>query len=61
MKDKIEKKWFVRFRGDFFATQFFGCETENDVRTKAREFLGVSRLPNNTEIWCSEGEVCNDC
>lgn len=59
MKTKIEKKWFVRFQGDFFATQFFDCKTERDVRVKARAFLGVNRLPNNTEIWCNE-EVCND-
>ncbi len=60
MNNKIEKKWFARFQGDIFATQFFGCETERDVRTKAREFLGVKRLPNNTDIWCSEEEVQYD-
>jgi hypothetical protein len=60
MITKIEKKWFVRFQGDFFATQFFGCETETDVRTKARDFLGVNRLPNNTDIWCNEEEVRYD-
>lgn len=57
----IEIKWFARFQGDFFATQFFGCKTENDVRSKARDYLGVKRLPNNTEIWCSEEVVQNDC
>jgi len=57
----IEKKWFVRFQGDFFATQFFGCATENDVKVKARKFLGVKRLPNNTEIWCDIEEVCYGC
>lgn len=55
MKTLIEKKWFVRFTGSFFATQFFGCETEKDVRAKARIFLGVTRLPNGTEIWSSMG------
>lgn len=61
MRKTIEKKWFARFQGDFFATQFFSCETEKDVRAKARIFLGVNRLPNNTEIWCNEEEVCYGC
>lgn len=60
MKTKIEIKWFARFQGNFFATQFFGCKTEKDVRVKARGFLGVNRLPNNTEIWCNREEVCYD-
>lgn len=60
-RKKIEKKWFVRFEGDFFATQFFDCQSENDVRVKAREYLDVKRLPNNTDIWCNEEEVCYDC
>lgn len=61
MRKVIEKKWFVRFPGDFYATQFFNCKTVNDVRIRAREFLGVKRLPNNTDIWCSSEEVCYDC
>lgn len=61
MRKAIEKKWFVRFRGDILAIQFFGCKTKKDVRVKAREFLGIKRLPNNTEIWCDVEEVYYDC
>jgi hypothetical protein len=55
-----EIEWFVRFPGDFYATQFFDCVSEKDVRVKARRFLGVNRLPNNTEIWCNNKEAHND-
>lgn len=58
---KIEKKWFVRFASDFLATQFFGCETEKEVRQKARDFLGAKRLPSGTEIWCNREEVSYEC
>lgn len=35
--------------------------SENDARIKARDFLADKRLPNNTDIWCNEEEVCYDC
>jgi len=58
MRTKIEIRGFVRFAGDFFATQFFGCKNEKELRAKAREFLGVKRLPAGTDVWYETVEVC---
>ncbi|MDD3467815.1 MAG: hypothetical protein PHE67_11765 [Campylobacterales bacterium] len=57
MTIKTEIKGYVRFAGDFFATQFFGCKNEKELRAKAREFLGVKRLPQGTEVWYETVEV----
>lgn len=59
MGNNNNKNWYAFFVGDVYATQLFDCDTETEARQKAREFLGVNRLPNGTEIWSSEG-VCND-
>lgn len=61
MRKVVEKKWFAMFSGNPFAIQFFGCNSEKEVRRKAREWLGVERLPRGTEIWCNVEEVCYDC
>jgi len=40
----------VRIPGDVYALSF-ECKTTDEAREKAREFLGVRRLPNGTEVW----------
>jgi len=43
--------WYVMFQGDSCATEFFGYNNEREARAGAREWLGVTRLPNGTKIW----------
>ena len=47
--------WYAMFRGDVYATQLFDCNTKEEAKQKAREFLGVQRLPNGTEVYSSAG------
>lgn len=42
---------FIRLPGDKYATQFFDCKNEKELREKARKFLNVKRLPQGTEVW----------
>ncbi len=48
-------KWFALIPGNEFALSFdFPARvTEADARLYAREYLGLNRLPNGTEVWCS--------
>jgi hypothetical protein len=44
------RQWFVHFPGNAYAYEFPG-ETINDAKQAARDWLGVKRLPNGTDVW----------
>lgn len=48
------KAWYIKFPRDAYAlgpVRFDHEATERDVREYAREFSGVTRLPNGFECW----------
>ena len=47
------KKYFFLFPGDVYALEFYG-HNEREAREAARNWLGVNRLPNGTEVWRGE-------
>ncbi len=52
MKDN--KNGFAMFRGDIYAIEFFNVSSIKELKQKAREWLGVNRLPNGTEFWLNK-------
>jgi hypothetical protein len=51
----MKKNWYAMFPGDAYATQLFNCDTKQEAKQVARDFLGVQKLPNGTDIWSSMG------
>lgn len=41
-------KAYVLFPRDIYAIEFFGVKNIKELKQKARDFLGVKRLPNGT-------------
>ena len=48
--------YYAHFQGDTYATQFFPvvCNSIKELRSYIRIWLGVSRLPNGTEVWINK-------
>ena len=46
-------KYFAQFIGDSYATEFFpsNCTNIKCLKEHVKGWLGVSRLPNGTEVW----------
>lgn len=51
----MKQRFYVLFRGDVYATEFFDVNNMAELKAEARRFLGVSRLPRGTECWISGG------
>ncbi len=52
MKDN--KNGFAMFKGDIYATEFYDVASIKELKQKARDWLGVNRLPNGTEFWLNK-------
>ena len=46
-------KWWVHYPGEVYANDMDWCEpvTRKESTDRARNWLGVKRLPHGTEIW----------
>ncbi len=51
MKNKEYKNGYAMFNGDAYAIEFFYVSSIKELKQKARDWLGVNRLPNGTEFW----------
>lgn len=48
------RKYYAHFPGDIYAIQFFDISNMKDLKEAARNFLGVKRLPNGTQLWSTK-------
>ena len=47
------RRFYIHVPGWVYAATFYGAN-EREARAAARAWLGVSRLPRGTAVWCSE-------
>jgi len=49
----LKYKWWVHYPGEVYANDmdFYEPVTRKTATNRARDWLGVKRLPNGTEIW----------